>query len=172
MPFTISESPCKTCGVSNKRHRLKFHRKNNKYYIQSSCVDCEKKAFQKYQKENREYFREAGKKSYLKKVGQLSRSFERSPEEKRQRAADKANRRSTRAKQARRNDELTLFVYSEAHELRKLRNSLTCIEWHVDHIVPLKGKNVSGLHVWNNFAVIPKVENLRKGNKNSVHEKG
>ena len=49
-------------------------------------------------------------------------------------------------------------------------NKLTGIEWHVDHIIPLKGDVVCGLHVWNNFAVIPKVDNLRKGNYHPVHD--
>ena len=31
--------------------------------------------------------------------------------------------------------------------------------------IPLKGKLVSGLHVWNNLAVIPASINLSKGNK-------
>ena len=65
-------------------------------------------------------------------------------------------------------EELTSFVFQEAQRLRKIRNICTGIEWHVDHIIPVSGTNVSGLHVWNNFAVIPKVENLRKGNKNSI----
>ena len=65
-------------------------------------------------------------------------------------------------------EEFTSFVFQEAQRLRKLRNAYTGIEWNVDHIVPVSGSNVSGLHVWNNFAVIPKVENLRKGNRNSI----
>lgn len=119
------------------------------------------------------YMREVNRRAYLKRVGTLKR---RSPlvmtEELRlQYYRDKANLRATRAKKARFYDELTLFAVKEAHTLRKLRNKLTGFEWHVDHIVPLQGRIVSGLHIWSNLQVISKQANLQKGAYYSLHEK-
>ena len=62
------------------------------------------------------------------------------------------------------NAELTEFVFTEAQSLAKTRSKLFGFSWHVDHTIPLKGINVSGFHVWNNFKVIPAITNMQKHN--------
>ncbi len=56
-------------------------------------------------------------------------------------------------------EQIKIF-YKKAKNLGKWSN----VSYHVDHIIPLQGKIVSGLHVPWNLRVITEEENLRKSN--------
>ena len=52
------------------------------------------------------------------------------------------------------------LIYKQAASLSKLLKT----PLHVDHIVPLQGNNVSGLHVANNLQIMSAKDNMSKSN--------
>jgi hypothetical protein len=51
-------------------------------------------------------------------------------------------------------------IYKKSQEL----TASTGVRYSVDHVIPLKNKSVCGLHVHQNLAVIPYVDNCKKSN--------
>jgi len=60
------------------------------------------------------------------------------------------------------------WMMEQAYELAALRTKMFGFKWHVDHILPLQGKIVSGLHVPTNLQVIPWLDNIKKHNRYEV----
>jgi hypothetical protein len=75
-------------------------------------------------------------------------------------SASRRRAREIRATPAWADGEAIIAVYKRAKAIERMTGE----KQHVDHIVPLNGKTVCGLHVENNLRVVPALVNLTKAN--------
>ena len=122
------------------------------------CRVCRRS--QRNLKKYEEYNKSAKKKESTKRSVQKWR--ESHPVEHRATASEHRARRSKRNVQL---SEDAQWMIREIYELAQHRTELTGVPHEVDHIIPLQGKQASGLHAPWNLQVLTTHENRRKGNK-------
>lgn len=133
------------------------HEKPERYVSTQSCVICDRERNLKSYHENPGVYREYGKK-WLQENRARVNSYNMA----RYAGLKRATPDWLSAAQQ---DEIVSF-YEKAKQLTKQ----TGVKHEVDHIVPLKGVYVSGLHVPWNLRVITKAQNMAKGNTYDVYK--
>lgn len=127
---------------------------NQKSGLAIKCKDCQKTLRKNYREANHEVVR-----SYEKKYRSTDKA-------KITRAVNESTRRASKNQSTPIwYNELDELILEEIYALAKERQAVTGIIYHVDHVIPLKGKEVCGLHWYQNWRLIPAVENIRKSNK-------
>ena len=128
-----------------------------------TCMACSREKSSKWALLNRDLYleRKTASNNKRKHKNQLYAQQWRqvNPEKKN---AFEANRRA--AKLQRTPSWANLFEIKMFYEVAEVL-SRSGVLFHVDHIVPLKGKEASGLHVESNLQVLPWHQNLQKGNR-------
>lgn len=147
---------CEECSIEFT------HRQKGSKYCSPSC------ATKKYHKDNREKLLSRKKELYLQnkeRFNSQAQSWYINNKEIRFALNQEYRRRKDKSIHMGLDKEWFSFFMREAYSLPKLREKDTGIKWHVDHIVPIKAKEVCGLHTPKNIQVIPAIENLQKKNK-------
>jgi hypothetical protein len=157
---------CKSCLVEKELSLFTFN-KNCKLGYENTCRECTNIRVTKWRKENRE---RKNKTTALWRSLNLEKSRKSSVDwgknNKGHRNFLTKNRQAAKLKRTPSwlsADDLDYIkcVYQLAAMLSKHGNE----KWHVDHVIPLQGKTVSGFHVPSNLQVIPASDNSRKSNK-------
>ena len=132
----------------------KYYRENyqskkwNKWSIENPVLAAKSK--EKYRINNREKCQEINRQYRLKNKGIFANKE----------AKRRVNKLDATSPWADLNKIKEIYIMAQ-----RLRKNMPKQNFHVDHIIPLKGKNVCGLHVENNLRIIDGLSNMKKGNK-------
>jgi len=143
----ITEKHCHNCQTTKPASKF-FRNKTRKDGLQTQCKPCMKSRNDSWYAKNTEYHNE-----YMRKHSKENRWIYNNRDARRRAAELKATPSWANLEQIER-----------IYKLRKKVSDKTGVEHHVDHIIPLQGESICGLHVESNLAVVPARMNLSKGN--------
>ena len=133
-------------------NKERIRERSRKWHAQAENKEKHSERSRKYYTENKEKIREVQRhwiKANPSKINEYSAN----------RRATKLN--ATPAWLTDKQKEKTAKIYAKAAAMEKR----TGVKHHVDHIVPLQGENVCGLHVPWNLQVLTATQNRSKGNR-------
>lgn len=180
---------CTKCGVEKPEEEFA---KNGKFGRHTACKECARNSAKLARLNNPDKFREADRNRYINNKDArraankeyCDRNKERRSEQERARYASKREEIKQSVRQYRKANHSKVYalngkrrarcsnatpswadlsaieaIYAMARRMTKE----TGVVHHVDHVFPLLGKTVSGLHVESNLRVITAQENMAKG---------
>jgi hypothetical protein len=178
---SITEKVCSSCNKVKSTKEFALY-KTGKDGFASQCKSCNSKYSYEYYRKNKLKKSQYDKTRYAKKREEISkrnRSYYLKGREKaliKQRQWAKNNphlvRLQSSQKRANKRNAIPPWLNKSHKEEIKLMHLLakslerqTGNKYHVDHIIPLKHKEMCGLHVPWNLRVITEEENMRKNNR-------
>ena len=161
---------CKPCYVEYRKEYKTKNKENLKAYNKKRYMK-DKEKYEAYRTKNKEKIKEYFKAHYAKNKERLKKQRANYAKEYREKNKDKRCHWASMCRAARiqrtpcwlTEDDKVLI--KRKYELAKKKTESTGERWVVDHILPLQGTLVSGLHVPANLRVIKEITNLRKHNK-------
>ncbi len=157
---------CSSCGVEKPTDKF-TRNKTKKWGLDSQCKLCKSRQDKEYRRKNkhklRKYFEEYHVLNRERKI-RIACTWQSNNKDK-----SNYNKRKNEIKRMKRLPSwITKEEFKQIEALYKKAKDLfkeTGNEYHVDHIIPLNGKLVSGLHVLSNLQVILAKDNLSKSNR-------
>jgi hypothetical protein len=157
--MTLSVNPCVICKIERNPDNFYWVKGKKKSYCKK-CVSIQKK---QYRLTNKEYAEKANntarlyKQNNKYKVTLKIKEYMNSENGRARRCAIQMKRKAAQLKRTPR--------WANLDKINEFYLSATKTSKVVDHIVPLQGKLVSGLHVENNLQLLTRHENSKKLNQ-------
>lgn len=170
--ITASKKNCKIC-LKEKDLSNFYIQKGCKYGTRPECKNCfnikSKKYKEKYKKTDN-YKSSTKKYNQSEKHKSILKKYKKSKKGKAQKSIEGIKRRisiiSAMPKWLTEKDLLLIKqIYEKCAELNLRDGPRT---WHVDHIIPLRGENICGLHVPSNLQILKSEINIKKGNRYEI----
>lgn len=169
---------CKPCRAKKERDRREANVSVYKNPTYKKCNHCDEvKAFSEFRKKSdtRDGYQpncrdcanricKANRPQYKARIDATYRVWCTANRDKRTATSAKRRAKKLQATPSWADHEAISAVYSEAQRLQALLG----VPLHVDHVVPLQGELVCGLHVETNLQIIPATLNRKKSNKFKV----